>query len=257
MADADAGALVFAAAGCASCHHAPQATSEQKTLLSGGQSFTSDFGVFYAPNISSHPEHGIGAWTLPQFAHAVRQGVSPQGQHYYPAFPYAAYRGMTDQDISDLFAYMKTLPQSDAVNQVHDLRFPFNLRRGVGVWKQLYVSDKHILPDPLKVDLAWGRYLVEVLGHCGECHTPRNALGGLDRQAWLSGAPNPSGKGRVPGITPHQLDWSHGDLIYYFETGFTPDFDSAGGSMAAVVSNLSTLPAGDRAAIASYRAALP
>ncbi len=256
-ADPDSGAMIFAAAGCASCHAAPEAEGDAKLVLAGGEPFASDFGTFYAPNISPGPE-GIGGWDLSSFARAVTKGVSPEGQHYYPAFPYAAYLHMTDADVSDLYAYMQSLPVSDTPSKAHDVGFPFNIRRGLGLWKQLYVSDDFVLTESdLSPEVERGRYLVEALGHCAECHTPRNSLGGLNRAAWLGGAPNPSGKGQIPNITPGKLDWSESDLVYYFETGFTPDYDSVGGSMASVVSNLAQLPESDRAAIAAYLKAVP
>lgn len=253
-ADATQGAMVFAAAGCASCHTAPNA--EDKTVLAGGMSFASDFGTFYAPNISPGPA-GIGGWDLPQFARAVREGVSPDGAHYYPAFPYGSYVKMTDADLADLFAHMQTLPTSDTPSQAHDVGFPFNIRRGLGLWKTLYMDQTYVAADSDDAQLTRGRYLVEALAHCGECHTPRDALGGLLRDQWLTGAPNPSGKGKIPGITPALLDWSEGDLVEYFTSGFTPEYDSAGGSMVAVVENLSKLPVEDRQAIAAYLKALP
>ncbi len=252
--DPENGALVFTAAGCASCHAAPEA--EDKLLLAGGYAFASDFGTFYAPNISPGPQ-GIGDWSLPDFARAVTEGVSPENQHYYPAFPYTAYQHMTDGDVADLFAYMKTLPVSDTESQTHDVSFPFSLRRGLGLWKTMFMTPDPVMAEPANITLNRGRYLVEALAHCGECHTPRNALGGLDRAAWLTGAPNPSGKGRIPNITPAGLEWSEDDLVYYFESGLTPDYDSVGGSMADVVSNLAQLPESDRAAIAAYLKALP
>ena len=254
--DARNGQLVFTAAGCASCHAAPDAEGEASLVLAGGQSFDSAFGTFHAPNISPGPE-GIGGWSLPEFARAVTRGVDPEGAHLYPAFPYTAYIHMTASDVSDLYAYFQELPVSDRPSQAHDLAFPFNIRRGLGVWKRLYLRDDFVLQDASDATLDRGRYLVEALAHCGECHTPRDKLGGLDRAAWLSGAPNPSGKGQIPDITPAGLDWSETDLVYYFESGLTPDYDSVGGSMAHVVSNLAALPESDRAAIAAYLKALP
>lgn len=254
--DPEHGALVFAAAGCASCHAAPGAEGEAKLSLAGGTPFASDFGTFYAPNISPS-DQGLGGWTLPEFARAVTKGVSPEGKHYYPAFPYAAYQHMTPQDVSDLFAYMQTLPASDVASQAHDVGFPFNIRRGLGLWKQAFVRSDFVMAEATTSQLERGRYLVEGMAHCGECHTPRNAVGGLNRAAWMSGAPNPSGKGKIPDITPAALDWSESDLIYYFESGLTPDYDSVGGSMASVVSNLAQLPESDRAAIAAYLKNLP
>ncbi|WP_281992161.1 c-type cytochrome [Sulfitobacter geojensis] len=250
------GAQVFVASGCASCHAAPEAAEADKLLLSGGHAFVSDFGTFYAPNISP-ASTGIGDWTLTEFARAVTRGVSPTGQHYYPAFPYAAYQHMTEPDVADLFAYIQTLPVSDAANRPHDVAFPFNVRRALGLWKTLFVKDDFILTKAATPEIERGRYLVEGLAHCGECHTPRNALGGLESGAWLSGAPNPSGKGRIPDITPAALQWSQSDLVYYFESGLTPDYDSVGGAMTAVIDNLAQLPESDRAAIAAYLSALP
>lgn len=254
--DVSQGEMVFTAAGCASCHAAPDAPAAEKLILAGGHRFPSDFGTFYAPNISGGPK-GIGAWTLPEFARAVTRGVSPSGQHYYPAFPYAAYQHMSERDVADLFAYIKTLPASDADNIPHDVGFPFNIRRALGLWKVLFNPDNFILSQTATPEIERGRYLVEALAHCGECHTPRNILGGLDRTAWLSGAPNPTGKGKTPNITPAALNWSEADMIYYFESGLTPEYDSVGGSMAAVVDNLARLSEKDRAAIAAYLKAVP
>ncbi|WP_413866853.1 c-type cytochrome [Tateyamaria sp.] len=254
--DIDAGALVFAAAGCASCHTAPDATSEGAPILAGGKGFPSDFGTFYAPNISSDPDVGIGNWTLDGFTRAVTLGVSPQGQHLYPAFPYAAYQHMTSDDVADLFAYIQTLPGDPTASIAHDVGFPFNIRRGLGLWKLAFMPDDFATPADTPI-LERGRYLAEGLAHCAECHTPRNALGGLDRSAWMAGAPNPSGKGKIPNITPAALDWSERDLVEYFTSGFTPEYDSAGGEMAEVIENLSQLPESDRAAIAAYVKALP
>ncbi|NNE51903.1 MAG: c-type cytochrome [Sulfitobacter sp.] len=254
--DVDAGKKVFVAAGCASCHAAPEASGEEKLVLAGGYAFASPYGTFYAPNISPS-DAGIGGWSLPEFARAVTQGVSPEGQHYYPAFPYTSYIRMRPQDVSDLHAYMRTLPTSDTPSKAHEIGFPYNIRRTLGGWKLLYLRDDDMLADPLSEELERGRYLVEALAHCAECHTPRDALGGLQRARWMAGAPNPSGKGQIPNITPAKLDWSESDLVYYFESGFTPDYDSVGGSMAAVVTNLSKLTEADRIAIARYLKAIP
>ena len=114
-----------------------------------------------------------------------------------------------------------------------------------------------MVAGPLSPEAERGRYLAEALGHCAECHTPRGPLGQLDRTRWLAGAPDPGGKGRVPNLTPAGLDWSEADLIGYFRTGFTPDFDSAGGLMAEVVQNLAELPEADLAALAAYLKAVP
>ena len=248
---ADDGALVFALGSCASCHATPGA---DKMTLAGGREFTTDFGTFLAPNISPDVSHGLGSWSQTDFFNAMRRGTSPDGKHYFPAFPYASYARMSDQDIANLWAYIATLPASDKPSEPHRLTFPFNIRATVGVWKALYLRTAYVAPAN---DNERGRYLVEAIGHCAECHTPRTALGGLQPNRWMAGAPDPSGKGKTPGLTPAQLDWSESDIVYYLETGFTPDFDSAGAGMAAVIEGTSQLPAEDLVAIAAYLKALP
>lgn len=255
--DAANGEQVFYAAGCASCHSAPEAEGEDRLILAGGRAFPSDFGTFYAPNISPDSAEGIGDWTERDFLNAVMRGVSPQGQHYYPAFPYGTYGRAEVEDMQDLWAFMTTLPADATPSRAHDVGFPFSIRRALGGWKQLYLSEDWVVSGDLEPELERGRYLVEALGHCGECHTPRTALGGLRRDAWLTGAANPSGDGRIPNITPAELTWSAPDIANYLNDGFTPEFDSAGGEMVEVIANMSQLPESDRVAIAAYLRALP
>ncbi|MBF9033637.1 c-type cytochrome [Rhodobacterales bacterium HKCCE2091] len=256
-ADAGRGERVFWAGGCASCHAAPGAEGEDRLVLAGGQDFQTPFGSFRAPNISPDPEAGIGAWSDLDFANALRNGVSPEGRHYYPAFPYDAYRLASLQDIADLRAYMATLPPSSEPSQPHDVGFPFSIRRAVGGWKLLFLGDGYTVAGDLPEPAATGRYLAEALAHCGECHTARNALGGLDRAAWLGGAANPVGDGSIPNITPAALSWSEDEIAAYLNDGFTPEFDTAGGEMVAVIRNLANLASEDRAAIAAYLHAVP
>ena len=253
-ADPESGKLVFYAGGCSSCHAAPG--SEDKTVLSGGYRLDSDFGTFIAPNISQDPRAGIGGWSIAEFATALRQGVSPEGRHYFPAFPYATYRRMTDQDVADLFAYLQTLPADPTPSAPHEVGFPFSVRAGIGLWKALFVNDNWVATDTSTPELVRGRYLVEALAHCAECHTPRNPVGGLDLENWLGGAPNPSGKGRIPSIQPEKLGWSKDEIVAYLESGFTPEFDVAGGSMKSVVANFMLLPDSDKSAVAAYLTAL-
>ena len=259
--DATRGETVFWAGGCASCHATPKSEGEAHLVMAGGLELKTDFGTFVAPNISSSVEHGIGAWPLGDFASAMLKGVSPQGAHYYPAFPYGSYIRMSDQDISDLYAFMKTLPASENVPADNQLTFPFNIRAAVGGWKLLFLNDNlRTTVDTANAVLARGQYLVEGPGHCGECHTPRNLIGGFKSDAWLSGAANPDGEGKIPNITPGAKDvgpWSADELVAYFETGFTPEFDSVGGSMVSVQKNLSKLPKSDLEAIAAYLKAVP
>lgn len=259
--DATAGAVVFHMSGCASCHAEKGAEGDQRLVLGGGQSFETPFGTFLAPNISPDRNTGIGTWSRDQFAVAVLNGVSPNGAHYYPAFPYASYARMTAKDVADLWAFMQTLPAINKLNEPHQLGFPFNIRRGLGLWKRLYVN-RDPITDLASADdaVARGQYLVEGPSHCGECHTPRSAIGGLDPSRWLAGAPNPEGDGRIPNITQGEGgigSWSQADIAEYLKSGFTPEFDTAGGAMVDVIRNTSQLADADRQAIAAYLKALP
>lgn len=264
--DADRGELIFWAGGCASCHAPAGAKGEEKLGLSGGQRLETPFGIFVAPNISSDPQDGIGAWTLADFANAMLKGTSPGGENLYPAFPYTSYARMKVQDVSDLFAFMQSLPPVSGKAAGHELGFPFNIRRGVGLWKRLYLSSAPVIPEDqlhgntdLNI-LNRGRYLVEGPGHCGECHTPRNMIGAVEKNLWLAGAPAAVGDGKVPDITSGKNgipDWSASDIANYLETGFTPDYDSVGGEMVSVQENMAKLPASDREAIAAYLKAVP
>jgi mono/diheme cytochrome c family protein len=225
-------------------------------VLAGGQRFVTPFGTFVAPNISPSPQ-GIGDWSDAEMMNAVLRGVSPDGQHYYPAFPWNAYNKAEPQDVADIVAYLRRLPPSDVESQPHEVPFPFSIRRGVGLWKLLFMQDDWVVAGNLPEEQARGRYLVEALAHCGECHTPRNALGGLRTDAWLAGAPDPAGDGQNPNITPAGLLWSEGEIAAMLQSGFTPDFDVVGGEMAEVVANTSLLSDEDRAAIAAYLKVVP
>jgi mono/diheme cytochrome c family protein len=254
------GASVFAMGGCVSCHKAPGAKDGNDLTLAGGLALNSPFGTFHVPNISPDDQAGIGKWTLAQFGNAVTRGVAPDGGHLYPSFPYNSYARMTPKDVGDLFAYIKTLPKSSNVAPPHELGFPFNIRLAIGGWKFLYFND-HPRIEMANADaqVKRGQYIVEGPGHCGECHTPRDELGGFKPDMWLAGAPNPEGKGKIPNITPggDTASWSEADIVNYLETGFTPDFDTAGGSMVDVQKNMAKLPDEDRDAIAAYLKVIP
>lgn len=256
------GERLFWAGGCASCHAVNGATGEDLKVLAGGQALPSPFGTFYVPNISSDTQHGIGAWTLADFGDAMMRGTGKDGEHLYPSFPYASYARMTTQDINDLYGYLKSLPASTNSTQPHDLPFPFNQRIVLGGWKMLFFDEgKPQVELSAASDLIKrGQYLVEGPGHCSECHTPRNTLGGLESGKHLAGGPNPEGEGTVPNITPSSKsmgEWSQADIASYLESGFTPDYDSVGGSMVKVQENMARLPAEDREAIAAYLKAIP
>lgn len=257
--DATRGARLFAAGGCASCHAARGAKGSARLQLGGGAALATPFGTFQPPNISPGRD-GIGNWTLAQFDNAMRRGIAPDGRHYYPAFPYTSYARMAAGDIADLFAFLRTLPAVAGQPAAGAIPFPFNIRRGIGAWKRLYLNDRPIvtLPAAATPQLRAGQYLVEGPGHCGECHSPRGALGGIDAARWLAGAPDPEGgKGRIPNITPARLKWTAAEIADYLATGFTPDYDSVGGTMVAVQANMAALSAADRAAIAAYLQAVP
>ena len=264
VADSVAGERVFWVGGCASCHATPvngkRARGDARLRLGGGLELDTPFGVFRAPNISPHVD-GIGQWSDLEFVNAMRRGISPAGRHYYPSFPYGSYTRMTIEDILDLKAFLDSLAPVPGLVDDHSLGFPWSIRRGIGIWKRLNLDDAPVVVlDGADETLIRGQYLVEGAGHCGECHTSRDAFGGLELRRWLAGAPNPEGKGRIPNITPAGkgiAGWSAADLAYYFESGFTPDFDTVGGSMVAVQENLAQLPAADRAAIAAYLGAIP
>jgi mono/diheme cytochrome c family protein len=251
------GLTVFNAGGCSSCHAVPG--QPDRLRLGGGLAIVSPFGTFYAPNISPDPVDGIGRWTEAEFVAAVTKGISPDGFHYFPAFPYTSYQHAGVEDVRDLFAYLKTLAPVSGKVRDHEVPFPFNIRRNIGIWKWLYVDGKPFMPDAAR-SASWNRgaYLVGSLGHCAECHSPRNALGGVIAAQRFAGGPNPEGEGWVPNITQKGLgDWSEKDIAYFLETGATPDGDSAGGPMARVIKNTSQLPAADRAAMADYLKSLP
>jgi mono/diheme cytochrome c family protein len=251
------GLTMFNAGGCSSCHAVPDQPDRLK--LGGGLALKSPFGTFYVPNISPDRADGIGNWTEANFVTALIKGTSPSTTHYFPALPYTSYQRAKIEDIRDLFAYLKTLEAVPGKVRDHELPFPFNIRRNVGIWKLLFMDGKPFMPDAGR-PAAWNRgaYLVNGLGHCAECHSPRNFLGGIVTTQRFAGGPNPEGEGWVPNITQKGLDdWSVKDFDYFLESGNLPDGDNAGGSMARVIKNTSQLPANDRAAMAQYLKSLP
>ena len=246
------GRTMFIAGGCSGCHAVPG--EDDKTRLGGGLALQSPFGTFHVPNISPDRRDGIGAWSEADFVTALTKGTSPDGQHYYPAFPYTSYQRMQIDDLRDLFSYIKTLPAAPGRARDHEMMFPFGFRRGLGLWKLLYLDGKRFVPDPGKsAVLNRGGYLVEGPGHCAECHSPRNFMGGIITAQRFAGGPNPEGKGWIPNITQKDLkDWSEKDIAYMLETGQTPEGDSVGAQMGEVVRHTAQLSPDDRMAIAVY-----
>jgi mono/diheme cytochrome c family protein len=258
-ADLKNGETIFNVGGCASCHATP--AQQDNKRLGGGLAMHTDFGTFHVPNISPDPQHGIGRWSEAEFVRAMTKGIGRNGEHLYPAFPYTSYQRMALKDVRDLFAFLKTLAPDATPSKPHALAFPFNLRRGLGLWQLLFLDGKTFTPDPTKsAELNRGAYLVNGPGHCAECHSPRNLMGAIEDDHRFAGGRNPDGKGWIPNITPSKdgiADWTEKDIAYMLESGFTPEYDAVGSSMADVVKNTSRLSAADRAAMAAYLKSLP
>ncbi|MGE4111343.1 MAG: cytochrome c [Burkholderiales bacterium] len=254
--DAKRGEYLTHAGGCVACH---TAKGEKAVRFAGGHPLETPFGTFYGPNITPHPQAGIGKWSEADFVRAMRQGVRPDGAHYFPAFPYTSYTRIVDADLRDLWAYLRSLPPSARQNQEHDLKFPFGFRFLLWGWKLLFFT-----PGPTAADsqtatpVGRGAYLVNALSHCGECHTPRNFLGGLKRDRFLAGGKGPDGKG-VPNLTPTRLKkWGDGELKDFLTTGMTADGDVTAEAMGEVVTNTTgKLTAADLAAIIAYLRTIP
>jgi len=255
--DAARGKRVFDAAACASCHASPG--QENRLALGGGMALASPFGTFYPPNISQDRTDGIGQWRAVDIANAVMSGVSPAGQHYYPALPYVNYVKMTRDDAADLIAYLRTLPPVPGGTHAHDLPALFKIRWAIGFWKALYFDRSPIKPDPAR-DAAWNRgyYLVHALGHCDECHSTHNVLDAVEEKARFAGGADQSEVGFVPNLTPVGLQaWSQQDIAESLKTGWAPDGRRLGSSMADMVINTAELPQADREVIALYIKSLP
>ncbi len=251
------GRYLFHAALCAVCH-----TAEDGKLLAGGRPILTPFGTFYTPNITPDPEHGIGRWSDDDFARALGQGVSPAGEHYYPAFPYTAYTRLTREDALAIKAHLNTVEPVSQPNRPHELAWFASFRWPLAVWKWLYFRPGEYVPDP-GLDAQWNRgaYLARAAGHCAECHTPRNLLGALrDNRLYAGAVDGPEGK-RTPNITPDKTGiggWTPKMLSFYLEIGMTPDGDFAGSLMADVIDQgTSKLTPEDRSAITTYILSLP
>ena len=249
--DAKRGQYLVKAGGCVGCH-----TEDKKgaTPFAGGRALNTPFGTFYGPNITPHPDAGIGRWAEADFVRAMRHGERPDGANYFPAFPYPSFTRITDGDLHDLWAYLRTLPPSSRANQTHDLRFPFGWRLLVTAWKWLFFTPGPVAVDTARaVNISRGAYLVETLGHCGECHTPRNFMGGPRRDRFLAGGKGPEGKG-IPNLTPTRLKkLTDAELKDFLLTGITADGDVAAESMSEVVTNTtSQLTPEDLASMIAY-----
>ncbi|MCA1408743.1 c-type cytochrome [Ensifer sp. IC3342] len=251
------GEVIFAAGGCASCHATPGQPDHRK--LGGGLALASPFGTFRVPNISPDPVDGIGSWSVADLANALISGVSPEGRHYYPAFPYPSYTSMRPDDVRDLYAYLQSLPRVSGRAPPHDLFLFFRIRRFVGFWKLLFFregkSEAILNEDPVH---DRGAYLVETLAHCADCHSTRNIFGAVRPTTRFAGGPDLEGTGFVPNITPARIGgWSEAEIAEMLKSGRTPNHGRVGSSMSDVVANTSQLPESDRIAIARYIKSLP
>ena len=253
------GAYLFNAAGGCSCH---TEVKNNGPLMAGGRAMTTAYGTFFTPNITPDPETGIGAWSDEDFVRAMREGTSADGYPYYPAFPYPAFTGMTDEDLLDLKAYLFSRPPVERSNRAHELDAPFGWRFLIEGWKALYFEEGPFVADPGRTE-TWNRgaYLVEAVGHCGECHTSRGILGALDRDRWLAGtADGPDGRS-VPNITPDPEtgigNWSDDAIARVLRTGMLPDGDFVGGVMGEAQEGFRHLTDADVAAIVEYLRRVP
>jgi mono/diheme cytochrome c family protein len=249
------GEYLFNAGGCLGCH---TDTKNNGKKLAGGRALGTPFGTFYSPNITADRQTGIGGWSEADFIRALREGVRPDGAYYFPVFPYTSFTGMSDQDIKDLRAYILSLPAVAQANKPHDVGFPFSWRFLQMGWRMLNFTEGPFKPEAAKsADINRGAYLVQALAHCGECHTPRNFMGGLKSSMAYAGTPDgPEGE-RVPNITPHPDTgigkWSAADIQDLLNSGMTPEGDFVGGSMGEVVRNTTgKLNEADLKAIVAY-----
>lgn len=252
--DVDRGAYLARAAGCIGCHTNVDAGG---LPLAGGAPLVSPFGTYRAPNLTSDPEHGIGGWSLAEFSAAIRQGVSPSGEPYYPAFPYEFYSRLTDQDVADLFAAFSTVPPVAEPDPEPDIPFPFNQRVGLKLWRAAHSTPGKLLAFGGGSDVVErGRYLVEGPAHCGACHTPRNIVGGLNWGKAYAGSNDLTEGGKAPSLSPAELrdkGWDIQSLAFGLRTGATPSGDAMGGAMGEIIrDSTSFLSDADLTAIATY-----
>ena len=247
--DAKRGEYLSKAGGCLGCH-----TEERKDAVpyAGGRALKTPFGTFYGPNITPHPQAGIGRWSQADFARAMREGRRPDGAHYYPAFPYTSFTLITDEDLRHLWAYLRSLKPSPQPSRPHELGFLYRWRFTLAGWKWLFFS-----PGPSTAQNR-GAYLTNALGHCGECHTPRNFLGGPKKDRHLAGA-KLGEEAKAPNLTPTRLKkLGDGELKEILQTGLFPDGDVMGDTMGEVVKNTtSQLTPADLDALVAYLRSLP
>jgi mono/diheme cytochrome c family protein len=250
--DAKRGQYLAAAGGCLGCHTEEK---DKATPFAGGRALKTPFGTFYGPNITPQKQAGIGAWTDADFIRAMREGRRPDGAHYFPAFPYPSFTLIDDADLRDLWAYLRALPPSDRPSRPHELGILYRWRFLLWGWKWLFFTPGPFVPDPKATAVVnRGAYLTRALGHCGECHTPRNFLGGVKKDRYLAGE-----KDVAPNLTPTRLKkWGDSDLKSFLTTGLTSDGDVPAKEMGEVIANTtSKLTPQDLDAVIAFLRTLP
>jgi mono/diheme cytochrome c family protein len=243
------GARLAAIGNCATCH-----TRSGGRPFAGGLALSTPFGTIYSTNITPDPATGIGAWTSRDFQRAMQEGVDRAGRHLYPAFPYDHFTRVSDADVAALYAYTMTRDPEHAEVRANELRFPANLRSLIGAWKALYFERGAYRSDP-QHGAEWNRgaYLVEGLGHCDACHTPRNALGAEDRRRELGGGEAEGWHASSLTLTsPAPVPWTAEQLFVYLRTGHEAQHGIAAGPMGPVVRNLAGVAPDDVRAMAIY-----
>jgi mono/diheme cytochrome c family protein len=257
------GEYLAAAGNCVTCHTRPGGEP-----FAGGLPFHTDFGTIYSTNITSHKERGIGGWTLEQFAGAIHEGKRADGTNLYPAFPYPAFTKITDADVKTLFDYIQSVPASDYAPPANEMAFPFSIRGLMGIWNALFFEPGRLAADSSQ-SAEWnrGRYLVESLGHCGTCHTPRNSLGGEDTsKAMTGGSYMDVVKGddvrRWSSVNLTQAAtglaaWTVDDIALYMKTGHNNWAGTFGPMNEVITNSTSKLTDADIRAIAVYLKSLP
>ena len=256
---ANSGEYIFKLAGCKNCH---TDSEHQGDFLAGGRALATPFGTFYTPNITSDSEYGLGKWSEAEFIQALSRGISPNGSHYFPVFPYPSYTHMSHEDMQALWAYLRTVPAIAQPNKAHDT--PWYLGRLASwSWQFLFFTPNVWTPQPDK-SVTWNRgaYIATALAHCGECHTPRNRFGVLDQSMAYAGTENGPEGAKVPNITSDPETgigkWGYDELVDFFQEGMLPDGDYTGSLMVEVVDNgLKYMTKTDVEALATYIAALP
>ena len=231
------GKYIFHASGGCSCH---TDTKNDGKLLAGGRPVNTPFGTFFGTNITPDPATGIGEWTDEDFVRAMTKGLSPEGNHYFPVFPYTSFHNITQEDLIALKAYLFSIPAVNQKNIPHDLILPFGRQALLMIWKNVVWSPQTFISNPEQTE-SWNRgaYIAQALAHCGECHTPRNLLGGLKTYLHFSGSKEgPEGE-LAPNITPHKItgigEWTKVDISYFLETGIKPGGDDTQGLMSEVI----------------------